>query len=95
MTAPADIELPPDCSATAAAAGHAEGVAGIDRCITRLKEDFARREALLRRPTVAHVIERHPVDVRKPVPAWLWRVGDWLLAFALGFGLAYSAAQGF
>lgn len=88
-------EQRPERRATEVAAGHAEGVAGLDRCIARLKEDIARREALLRRPTVSHIVERHPAPTKREWPAWAHRAADWLAAFGLGFMLAWLAGQGF
>lgn len=94
MTAPT-TEQRPERRATEVAAAHADGVAGIDRCITRLKEDIARREALLRRPTVAHVIERHPAPTKRELPAWVETALNWITALCLGLWLGYLAGKGF
>jgi hypothetical protein len=86
VTAPADIEqIVAQCQATDMR---------LARVANGVNEAIAATERAMK-PRAVDVIERHPGDVRKPVPAWLWRAADWLLAFVLGFGLAYSAAQGF
>lgn len=83
--------------ATEVAAQHAEGVAGLDRGIERLKEAIAENERLLRRPQPAawDVIERHPAPTKREWPAWAERALDWALALALGIGLGWLAAQRF
>ena len=81
--------------ATEVAAQHAEGVAGLDRSIERLREQIAVNERLMRRPIVAYQVERYPAPTKREWPAWAERMCDWALALALGIGLGWLAAQGF
>lgn len=81
--------------ATEVAAKHAEGVAGLDRSIDRVREAIAANERLLRRPAADWQIERHPAPTKREWPTWAERVCDWALALALGIGLGWLAAQGF
>ena len=82
--------------ATEVAALHAEGVAGLDRSIARLREQLAENERVLLRGQKGDVwIERHPAPTKREWPAWAERVRDWALALALGIGLGWLAAKGF
>ena len=83
--------------ATEVAALHAEGVAGLDRAIERVRQAIEDTERAKRGPLprVTEVIERHPAPTKREWPAWAERVCDWALALALGIGLGWLAAKGF
>jgi hypothetical protein len=74
-------------------AGHDAGVAGLDRCIERIRADIARRERVLARPPVSVIVERYQAP-RRAVPAWLERMLDVTTAISLGIIVGYLLGRG-
>lgn len=83
--------------ATDIAAQHAAGVDGLDRAIASLREVIAANERAMRRPAVpaAAIVDRHPLNTRRPLPAWAGTLLNWAAAAALGLVVGYMAGAGF